>query len=45
MNKAASSQTFKDVMTKAGNTPMATTPEEATTFAKSEFDRFGEIYK
>lgn len=45
VNQAASSQTFKDVMTKAGNTPMATTPEEATTFAKSEFDRFGAIYK
>ncbi|MER7334698.1 MULTISPECIES: tripartite tricarboxylate transporter substrate binding protein [unclassified Micromonospora] len=44
VRKAASSQSFKDVMTKAGNTPMATSPDEATTFAKSEFDRFGEIY-
>ncbi|MFI6824228.1 tripartite tricarboxylate transporter substrate binding protein [Micromonospora sp. NPDC050187] len=44
VQKAASSTTFKDVMTKAGNTPMATSPDEATTFAQSEFDRFGEIY-
>ncbi|MFI5490734.1 tripartite tricarboxylate transporter substrate binding protein [Micromonospora echinaurantiaca] len=45
VKKAASSQTFKDVMTKAGNTPMATSPDEAAAFAQSEFDRFGEIYK
>ncbi|BCL17948.1 tripartite tricarboxylate transporter substrate binding protein [Micromonospora sagamiensis] len=44
VQKAASSTTFKDVMTKAGNTPMATSPDEATTFARSEYDRFGEIY-
>jgi tripartite-type tricarboxylate transporter receptor subunit TctC len=45
VNKAASTQTFKDVMTKAGNTPMATPPEEATTFAAAEYERFGKIYK
>lgn len=45
VHKAASSQTFKDVMTKAGNTPMATSPDEATAFTQAEFDRFGEIYK
>ncbi|SCL23290.1 Tripartite-type tricarboxylate transporter, receptor component TctC [Micromonospora pallida] len=44
VQKAASTTTFKDVMTKAGNTPMATSPDEATTFAQSEYDRFGEIY-
>jgi tripartite-type tricarboxylate transporter receptor subunit TctC len=44
VRKAASSQTFKDVMTKAGNTPMATSPDEATAFAQSEYGRFGEIY-
>ncbi|MFI6230397.1 tripartite tricarboxylate transporter substrate binding protein [Micromonospora echinospora] len=44
VQKAASSTTFKDVMTRAGNTPMATSPDEATTFAQSEYDRFGEIY-
>ena len=43
VKKAASSETFKQVMTKAGNTPLATSPEEATTFAKSESDRFGQI--
>jgi hypothetical protein len=31
-------------MTKAGNTPMATSPDEATAFAQSEYGRFGEIY-
>ncbi|TDC00888.1 tripartite tricarboxylate transporter substrate binding protein [Micromonospora fluostatini] len=44
VQKAASSQTFQDVMTKAGNTPLATSPDEATQFAQSEFERFGEIY-
>lgn len=45
VNKAAGSQQFKDVMIKAGNTPMATSPEVATGFAASEFERFGQIYK
>ncbi|MEU4482979.1 tripartite tricarboxylate transporter substrate binding protein [Micromonospora sp. NPDC023966] len=45
VHKAASSSTFKDVMSKAGNSPMATSPDEATAFAQAEFDRFGEIYK
>ena len=45
VQKAASSTTFKDVMTKAGNTPLATSPDEATAFAKTEYDRFGEIYQ
>jgi tripartite-type tricarboxylate transporter receptor subunit TctC len=45
VNKAASSENFKTVMAKAGNTPLATSPEEATTFATSEFDRFGQILK
>ncbi|SCL61116.1 tripartite tricarboxylate transporter substrate binding protein [Micromonospora yangpuensis] len=44
VQKAASSQTFKDVMTKAGNTPLATSPDEASQFAQAEFDRFGQIY-
>ncbi|WP_434741286.1 tripartite tricarboxylate transporter substrate binding protein [Micromonospora sp. SH-82] len=44
VQKAASSETFKDVMTKAGNTPLATSPDEATQFTQAEFDRFGEIY-
>ncbi|BCJ60309.1 ABC transporter substrate-binding protein [Micromonospora endophytica] len=44
VNKAASSQAFKDVMTKAGNTPLATSPDEATQFTQSEYDRFGQIY-
>lgn len=45
VNKAASSQGFKDVMTKAGNTPMATSPTEATAFAGQEYERFGKIYQ
>ncbi|WDZ83365.1 tripartite tricarboxylate transporter substrate binding protein [Micromonospora cathayae] len=45
VKKAAESTTFKDVMTKAGNTPLATSPDEATSFAQSEYDRFGEIYQ
>ena len=45
VSKAANTQAFKDVMTKAGNTPMAKTPEEAKTFAESEYARFGEILK
>ena len=45
VNKAASSETFKQVMTKAGNTPLATSPDEATAFAKTESDRFGQILK
>jgi tripartite-type tricarboxylate transporter receptor subunit TctC len=45
VNKAASSDTFKQVMTKAGNTPLATTPDEASAFAATEFQRFGQIYK
>lgn len=44
VNKAASSQTFKDVMTKAGNTPMATSADEATKFASAEYQRFGQVY-
>ncbi|KXK63458.1 hypothetical protein AWW66_02645 [Micromonospora rosaria] len=45
VQKAASSESFKDVMTRAGNTPLATSPDEATQFAQSEFERFGEIYR
>lgn len=45
VHKAASSATFTDVMSKAGNTPMATSPEDAAAFAESEFQRFGEIYQ
>ncbi|MET7671566.1 tripartite tricarboxylate transporter substrate binding protein [Micromonospora luteifusca] len=45
VHKAASSVTFTDVMTKAGNTAMATSPDEATAFAQSEFQRFGKIYQ
>ncbi|MFI7078990.1 tripartite tricarboxylate transporter substrate binding protein [Micromonospora sp. NPDC049903] len=44
VRKAASSEAFKDVMTKAGNTPLATSPDEASQFAKTEYDRFGQIY-
>jgi tripartite-type tricarboxylate transporter receptor subunit TctC len=45
LSKAAGSQTFKDVMAKAGNTPLWKPPAEAEAFAKSEYDRFGQIYK
>jgi tripartite-type tricarboxylate transporter receptor subunit TctC len=45
VHKAATSKNFIDVMTKAGNTPMATSPEEATAFAQAEFERFGKIYQ
>ncbi|MER5456285.1 tripartite tricarboxylate transporter substrate binding protein [Micromonospora sp. NPDC002389] len=44
VRKAASSEAFKDVMTKAGNTPLATSPDEASQFAQTEYDRFGQIY-
>jgi tripartite-type tricarboxylate transporter receptor subunit TctC len=43
VSKAAQSQSFKDTLTKAGNTPMSTSPEEASEFAASEHARFGEI--
>jgi tripartite-type tricarboxylate transporter receptor subunit TctC len=45
VQKAASSESFKDVMTRAGNTPLATSPDEAGQFAQAEFERFGEIYR
>jgi tripartite-type tricarboxylate transporter receptor subunit TctC len=45
LTKAAGSPTFKDVMAKAGNTPLLTSTAEAEAFAKAEFERFGAIYK